>query len=183
MTFHFSAAELERRTENFLRAIDVRHLLVNVCGPCFEQPELRIFRVGIGGGYTDKYGGRHEEEPQWPRLQEYILGDKRVQAALVTASKLGLHSGRFAQEQFNAAHGLHYVFTVSDDACLRIRARAFADKRLFPGDDAEWQRKFELYLKQNWTRDAELRRRYRAEEDLVDWPPPPPEIWPLPLTK
>jgi hypothetical protein len=50
---------------------------------------------------------------------------------------------------------------------------------MFPGDHAEWQRKFDLYLKQNWTRDDELRERYRAEEELVDWPPPPPEVWPL----
>ena len=72
----------------------------------------------------------------------------------------------------------------ADIARLADNARSgrlafFKPKRMFPGDDADWQRKFDLYLKQNWTRDDELRARYRAEEDVVDWPPAPPEFWPL----
>lgn len=172
------ADDLELRIQNFVRALNPRLLLVNVCGPRFERPEIREFRVGLGGGYTEKYGQTHHEAPAWPELQECFEQDSRVLAALAEASELGLH-GRFGGDAEYNMHVFQYIFDVADEACTLIRKRAFQDKVSFPGDESIWQERFDLYLKQEWTKDNKKRERYRKDFDLVDWPSPPPELWPL----
>jgi hypothetical protein len=176
--FELGADDVELRIHNFVRALNPRQLLVNVCGPQFERPERREFRVGLGGGYTEKYGQTHDEAPAWPKLQGRLEQDSRMQAALAEARELGLH-GRFGGDAEHNMHVFQCIFDVAEDACARIRKRAFQDKVLFPGDESVWQQRFDLYLKQEWTRDDAERERYRKDFDLVAWPSPPRELWPL----
>lgn len=174
----FSLEVMQLRAENFVRALHVRQLLVNVCGPRFERPERREFRVGLGGGYTSGYGKRHEESSAWAALRMFLEHDARVQDALRNAESLGLR-GKFGGNQEYNLHVFEYIFEVADAACDLIRERAFGDSTLFPGDKEDWQRRFDLYLRQNWTRDDDVRNQYRTEYELVDWPSPPRELWPL----
>lgn len=161
--FEFSNDELERRVQNFLRALHPRQLLVNVCGPAFENPGRREFRIGLGGGYSDGYGRSHKEAPAWPLLRAFFENDTRVQSALREAERLGLH-GRFGGDAEHNLHVFQYIFDVADHACMLIRQRAFQDKSHFPGDEADWEQRFDLYLQQNWTKDNIQREYYRAHD-------------------
>ena len=175
--FKFSDEALVKHAQNFLRALHPHQLLVNVCGPIFERPALREFRIGLGGGYTSGYGGSHTQAHAWPVLQAFFENDTQVQNALREAENLGL-CGKFGEDQEHNMHVLQYIFDVEHDACVRIRQRAFQDKSHFPGDEAAWQQKFDLYLQQNWTKDVVQREHYRSQFELVVWPQPPRHLWP-----
>ena len=168
---------MERRAENFVRALHVRILLVNVCGPSFERPGTSEHWVVLGGGYVEEYGGTHEEARAWPSFKAFLRNRPDVIAAIKDAERLGLLRARFVETGEHRTHAFYCRFDLAEDACERIRARAFMDKSMFPGDTREWQDKFDLYLKQNWIWDNAERERWRTEFPLVDWPSPPKELW------
>ena len=132
--FQFSSEELESRLQNVLRALHPRQLLENVCGPAFERPGTRDFRIGLGGGYSDGWGQRHAEANAWPVLRAFFENDPRMRSALRGAESLGLH-GRFGGDQEHNMHVFQYIFDVDDNACVFIRRRAFQNKIHFPGDE------------------------------------------------
>ena len=172
-------SEMIRRAENFVRALNVRQLLINICGPQYESPETREHWMALGGGYTAKYGSTHEEAPAWPSLKAYLRSRQDVISALEQAEKLGLLRAQFIESGEHSLHAFYCRFDLAKDVCERIRAKAFDDRTMFPGDPGEWQAKFDLYLKQNWIRDNETREAWRSKFPLVDWPSPPEHLWPV----
>lgn len=179
MTERLPEREIEQRAENFVRALHVRRLLINVCGPVYSRPETNEHWEAIGGGYTEGYGALHEEAPSWPSLEACFSSHPGVVKAIREAETLGLLNAHFASSGESNLHAFYCIFCLAEDACDRIRAKAFADRTMFPGNAEEWQEKFDLYLKQNWIRDAAERERWRTQYPLVDWPSTPKDLWPL----
>ena len=143
-------------------------LLISLWGPWHSRGDKEAW-LPIGGGYGG-YGEIHPEADRWPAYERFLLAHPAFRSRWDRLKAAGL-KGRFASFQEHNHHGFYLVFVIDERSLAAIQDLAKADAGVVtPGQSRDFDQRFDLYLKQNWTRDDAERNAWREREPLAEWP-------------
>lgn len=143
-------------------------LLLSMWGPHHSRGQDEAW-LAIGGGYGG-YGERHPEADRWPALERYLRAHPGFRASWARLAAAGLRM-RFASFQEHNLHGFYIVVAIDEPSLAAIRRLAREDAGARTEAEArDFDARFDLYLKQNWTHDDAERNAWREREPLAIWP-------------
>ena len=175
------AEALESRSNWCLSSMQIDRLLINMHAKWIGAVRFRATRtissLGGFGGYGS-YGGDNIElefdysHISWEQLEAITAAHFDAHPAIV-AARQRLHDAGIETkwsgegEHCMSAFGLYVV--VDEDSIKAVRQLAKEDAGITTAGEAdEFDRVFDLYLKQNWGADWE---EWREREPIVTWPP------------
>jgi hypothetical protein len=172
---------LDKSAEYCTKIIQPQILLINMCGrweSCKYKPKLE--RAGVLGGYGD-YG---KENPKlgfdyapltWQQLCAVAYHHFEKHPDISRARKRLRDAGietYWGRDAYNAAAEFNLFYWLDENIVAAIRQLAKVDWGVNTKSQSdEFDRVFDLYLKQNWASES-VRKEWREREPLALWPLP-----------